>query len=238
MSREKSTLDQIRERFDHDVERFSNLETGQSATIDSPLMLELVSEAASAVTPRATHVLDVGCGAGNYTLKLLERLPGLDVTLVDLSQPMLDRARQRIQERTSGHVETIQGDIRAIDLGTERFDVILAAMVLHHLRADDEWRAVFASFYRSLKPGGSIWIVDHIRHESPAIQEMMTDRWGAYLAGFRGEGYRDQVFAYTEKEDTPHTLGFQIDTLREVGFPSIEVLHKTNLFAAFGAWKD
>jgi tRNA (cmo5U34)-methyltransferase len=32
----KSTVEQIRERFDGDVERFSNLETGQSATIDAP----------------------------------------------------------------------------------------------------------------------------------------------------------------------------------------------------------
>ena len=33
----KSTVDEIRERFDNDVERFSNLATGQSATIDAPL---------------------------------------------------------------------------------------------------------------------------------------------------------------------------------------------------------
>jgi SAM-dependent methyltransferase len=56
----------------------------------------LVTEAAAATTPHARHVLDVGCGAGNYTLKLLERLPGLDATLIDLSQPMLDRARERV----------------------------------------------------------------------------------------------------------------------------------------------
>ncbi len=238
MTGQKSTVDQIRERFDHDVERFSNLETGQSATIDSPLMLELVAEAASVVTPLARHVLDVGCGAGNYTLKLLERLPGLDATLVDLSRPMLDRARQRVQGRTSGHVETIQGDIREVEIGENRFDVILAAMVLHHLRTDEEWRAVFSSFYRSLKPGGSLWIVDHIRHETPAIQAMMTSRWGTYLAAFQGESYRDRVLAYTEQEDTPHTLGFQLDALREAGFRSVEVLHKTNLFAAFGAIKS
>jgi hypothetical protein len=54
----KSTVDQIRERFDGDVERFSNLETGQSATIDAPLSLALIAEAALRVTPRATSLLD------------------------------------------------------------------------------------------------------------------------------------------------------------------------------------
>ena len=42
---DKSTLEEIRARFDADVERFSNLETGQQATIDAPLVLELVSQA-------------------------------------------------------------------------------------------------------------------------------------------------------------------------------------------------
>ena len=45
----KSTVDQILERFDGDVEQFSNLETGQSATIDAPLSLALIAEAASRV---------------------------------------------------------------------------------------------------------------------------------------------------------------------------------------------
>jgi tRNA (cmo5U34)-methyltransferase len=42
----KSTIDEIRERFDKDVERFSNLETGQSATMDAPLAMELITQAA------------------------------------------------------------------------------------------------------------------------------------------------------------------------------------------------
>src|SRR5947209_4788345 len=96
----KSSVEEIRQRFDAEVERFSNLETGQSATVDAPLAMALVAEAAAATTPHARHVLDVGCGAGNYTLKLLERLPDLEVTLVDLSQPMLNRARERVGRAT------------------------------------------------------------------------------------------------------------------------------------------
>ena len=93
----KSTVAEIRARFDADVERFSNLETGQSATMDAPIALELIAEAAAATTPGATRLLDVGCGAGNFSLRVLERLPKLTVTLVDLSQPMLARATARLQ---------------------------------------------------------------------------------------------------------------------------------------------
>src|ERR1051325_5937614 len=93
----KSTPAQIRQRFDNDVERFSNLQTGQSAQIDSPLILELISSSAAATNPNATQLLDAGCGAANYTLKLLQNPPNLNATLIDLSKPMLDRAVERIR---------------------------------------------------------------------------------------------------------------------------------------------
>ena len=92
---EKSTIDEIRERFDKDVERFSNLETGQQATMDAPLVLELVSNVVAEALPDARQVLDLGCGAGNFAIKVLQRLPNMDCHLVDLSAPMLKRARQR-----------------------------------------------------------------------------------------------------------------------------------------------
>jgi tRNA (cmo5U34)-methyltransferase len=233
----KSTVDEIRQRFDVDVERFSNLESGQSATIDSPLAMALIAQAAAETTPHARHVLDVGCGAGNYTLKLLERLPNLDVTLVDLSLPMLTRATKRVKSKTSGQITTIQSDIREVRLLDGQFDIILAASVLHHLRTDSEWRDVFAAFCRALRPGGSLWVFDLIESSIPAVQRITRERYGEYLTLLKDESYRDHVFAYIEKEDTPRPLIFQLDLLRQVGFGQVEVLHKNTCFAAFGAVK-
>jgi tRNA (cmo5U34)-methyltransferase len=243
----KSTIEEIRQRFDNDVERFSNLETGQSATIDSPLALELISQAATAVTPHATHLLDVGCGAGNYTLKLLQSLPNLNVTLVDLSRPMLDRAVERIRPITNGEIVPLQSNIRSLlqhsenltseHLNTACFDIILAASVLHHLRDESEWRDVFSGFYHSLRPGGSLWIFDLVESAIPAVQFLLWKRYGDYLTQLKDDAYRETVYAYVEKEDTPRPLTFQLDLLREVGFSAVEVLHKNTCFAAFGAVK-
>lgn len=234
---EKSTPAEIRARFDADVERFSNLETGQTATMDSQLVLDLVTRAAAAATPGARRLLDVGCGAGNYSLKLLQRLPGLDVTLLDLSRPMLDRALQRVSAATQGAVTTVQLDVRDYDPGPARFDVILAAAVLHHLRAESEWQATFARFFAALRPGGSLWIADLVSHEPPAIQALMWARYGDYLSARQDDAYRDRVFAYVKKEDTPRPLIFQLDLLRAAGFAQVEVLHKNGPFAAFGGVK-
>jgi tRNA (cmo5U34)-methyltransferase len=230
-------MDEIHRRFDNDVERFSNLETGQSTTIDAPLMMDLVIQAAAATTPQATRLLDVGCGAGNFSLKLLEIIPNLDITLVDLSKPMLNRAVERIRAVSKAGITALQGDVRKLAFEPGRFDIILAAVVLHHLREEAEWQSIFTKFHATLKPGGSVWIVDLIMHDNPAVQKLMWERYGRYLTGLRDEAYRDHVFAYIAREDSPRPLLFQLNMLQSVGFEGVEVLHKTNCFAAFGGIK-
>ena len=233
----KASVEEIRERFDRDVERFSNLETGQTATVDATLALDLIARGAAGATPAARAMLDIGCGAGNFTLKVLERLPNLHCTLIDLSANMLARASERVTAATSGRVSAIQNDVRSVDLAEAGFDVIVAAAVLHHLRDESEWQALFRKLYRWLRPGGSLWIFDLVSHEIEAVQRMMWERFGEYLAAFKGEQYRDHVFAYIDHEDSPRPVLFQCQLLREAGFQEIDILHKNTCFAAFGARK-
>src|SRR5258706_9601556 len=111
-----------------------------------------MAQAAAAANPQAKSLLDMGTGAGDYALKVLQHLPRLDVTLLDLSLPMLERAQQRVLEAAAGKVDLLRGGIREVSIGQARFDVIVAAAVLHHLRTDDEWKAAFAWLYQALKP--------------------------------------------------------------------------------------
>lgn len=235
--RNKSTNDEIRERFDIDVERFSNMETGQQSAIDAPLSLELITEAAFMANPTAENLLDIGCGAGNYTLKMLRKLPQLHCTLVDLSRPMLQKANERVKAETKGQVKTIQGDVREVPLPSEHYDIILAGAVLHHLRDDADWRHVFEKIYNSLKQGGSFWAFDLVSHNVPEIHALFWDRYGDYLLENGGAAYKEKVFEYIEKEDSPRSVTFQLDMMKSVGFREVEILHKNASFAAFGGIK-
>ena len=88
----KSTTDEIRDRFDSDVDRFSCLETGQVATVDAPLAMELITLAATQATTPIRTVLDIGCGAGNNTLRLRQQLDrDFDVDLIDSANNPLSR---------------------------------------------------------------------------------------------------------------------------------------------------
>ncbi|MEA1785248.1 class I SAM-dependent methyltransferase [Arenibacter sp. GZD96] len=233
----KSTVQEIEARFDNDVERFSNLEAGQVATIDAKISLELITEASFRLVPNAINLLDVGCGAGNYTLKMLSKIPELNCTLVDLSAPMLDRAYQRVSVETTGAIHVVRGDIRSVSLENNHYDIVLAGAVLHHLRDDQDWEDVFKKIHALLKPGGCFMIADLVTQETPILDTYIWERYGDYLEGINGSAYRENVFDYIHKEDSPRSINFQIDLMRTVGFKSIEILHKNMCFGAFGGIK-
>lgn len=234
---QKSSIKQIEQRFDGDVERFSQIETGQQALPDARLMLDLIAGASAAAVPQARDVLDLGCGAGNYTLRLLQQLPDLNCTLVDLSTPMLDRAVERVTPATSGQISVVKGDLRELDFGCNQFDIIMSGACLHHLRDETEWTMTFEKLHDALRPGGCLWISDLICHTIPAIQKYMWCRYGDYLVELRDEAYRDEVFAYIELEDSPRPLIWQLARLRDAGFDQVEVLHLNTIAAVYGGLK-
>ncbi len=236
--REKSTVDQIRQRFDADVERFSKLETGQMAAMDAAVILEIVTRSAARHVRPGGRLLDLGCGAGNFSLRVLGQVSPLDCVLVDLSQPMLERARQRVKAANSGRVDTIQSDLRQLSFGPATFDIILAGQVLHHLREDSEWESMFARFHEWLRPGGALFVADLVAHDDPAIQELMLGRYAEYLQGLGGAEYRDKVLAYCDEEDSPRSVRYQFDMLGKAGFREFDVLHKNALFAAYYAQRQ
>ena len=234
----KSTIQEIEKRFDNDVERFSNLETGQATTLDASFNMELITDCIASVYPNLNHVLDIGCGAGNYDVKLLQKTTPKSFSLVDLSNPMLIRAKERLAENTSVDIFTFQGDFRSVDLKEAHFDVIIATAVLHHLREDQDWESAFKKLYSLLKPGGSLWIFDLVHQAEDRLQEFIyKNRYGAYLSSLKDDQYRDHVFDYIEKEDSPRPLLFQLDLLKKVGFQSVDVLHKNLCFASYVAFK-
>jgi tRNA (cmo5U34)-methyltransferase len=234
---DKATNEEIRTRFDNDVERFSNLDTGQATTIDSPLTMDLCTEAAKYINPNAKNLLDIGCGAGNYTLKMLSKISNLNCTLNDLSMPMLERAKERVSAQTMGEVTIIQDDMRNLNLPDNHFDIVLASATFHHLRDNADWENVFSKLYKTLKPGGSLWISDLIAHDTKPLNRLFQQRYSDYLDTLGGPEYRQKVLDYVAHEDTPRSVNYQMDLLKKVGFSDVEILHKNSYFAAFGGIK-
>jgi tRNA (cmo5U34)-methyltransferase len=233
----KSTIAEIRDRFDKDVERFSNLDSGQVSTIDAKISLEVVTETARRMRPDAETLLDIGCGAGNFTLMMLSKMNNLNCTLVDLSKPMLDKALERVSLVAKKRAEIIQGDIRDISLTGNHFDIILAGAVLHHLRDDADWEFTFRKLFGVLKPGGCLMISDLITQDTETLNQYIWEKYGDYLENLGGKEYRQTVLDYVSKEDSPRSLNYQFELMKKIGFSHTEILHKNLCFAAYAGIK-
>jgi ubiquinone/menaquinone biosynthesis C-methylase UbiE len=100
---------------------------------------------------RGLTVLDVACGEGFYT-RLLRRRGAARVTGVDLSQGMIDLARNQEAQQHLG-IEYLVGDARKLsDVG--QFDLTVAAYLLNYATGREDLQAMCDGIAHSLKPGG------------------------------------------------------------------------------------
>jgi SAM-dependent methyltransferase len=114
--------------------------------------------ALAALAPaRGEHVLDVGCGCGETALALAERVgPKGSVLGVDLSEPMLARARERAAAAGVRHLELVAADAQTAALGEARFDAAFSRFGVMFFSAPE---LAFANVRKALRPGGRIAFV-------------------------------------------------------------------------------
>src|SRR5215470_20061630 len=80
--------------------------------------------ARSAVAP-GEKVLEVGCGTGAATVPLAEAVGDTgEIVGIDISEPMLAAARQRISRHHQRNVTLLHGDAQVYSFPPERFDLI------------------------------------------------------------------------------------------------------------------
>ena len=232
----KRTVAEIGSYFNGEVERFSDLAKGQASIKDARLMMDLLAETASALVPETHDILDIGCGAGNQTLNLLRVFPDADCILLDISPAMLERARERVGAVT-GKVVSVEGDIRTAELPEAKFDIVVAAAVLHHLRDEDDWKRTFTKLHSLLNPGGILLVSDLICHDNPKIEALFKIRQEIFLREALGDAEAERIMQSIAESDTPSSLEFQFNCLRKTGFREVALLHKNLVFAAYYALK-
>jgi SAM-dependent methyltransferase len=119
------------------------------------------------------QVLDVGCGNGAVALAVSALVkPGGSVTGLDISGPMLVRARQRAETAGIASVSFRKGDAQVYPLPPGSVDVIVSRFGVMFF---DDPVAAFANLHRALKPGGRIAIT--------CWRDLLVNEWLMVPAG-------------------------------------------------------
>jgi toxoflavin synthase len=161
------------------------------------------------------RVMDLACGTGYYSRKLLEWNASY-VLGVDLSSGMIEVANQSLSEsgKHHGSLKFMVGD--ALHLGKIEdelpFDIVIGAWLLNYSSCMEEMTQMFRTISANLKEGGVfVGITPHPTEDVDAFVQMTNDfqmerpgRWGVEVSFYEklksGEGWRTEVVGHGEHE--------------------------------------
>jgi tRNA (cmo5U34)-methyltransferase len=182
----------------------------------------------------AIRVLDLGAGTGLLSACIAETFPHAHLTLVDISEAMLDQARQRFAG------DAARFHFRALDLAQGplwgRYEAVVSALAIHHVNDEGKQR-LFQGVYDVLCDEGVFINADQVLGMTPEIDEEYKAAWLRQVRE-RGVGEGDLAAALERmKEDEMSTLGLQMKYLEEIGFGMVDCWYKNYGFVVYAGRK-
>ena len=137
----------------------------KAETFDSPKNIFLANLVCQAVEKQINvlsdkEILDFGGGTGLLSLPLAEQAKS--VTLVDISEKMLEQARLKAEQQDIKNIQFLEQDLLEKPLKQE-FDLIVVCRVLHHMPDVD---VALSLFHQYLREGGQLLIADFTKIEA------------------------------------------------------------------------
>ncbi|WP_142357984.1 class I SAM-dependent methyltransferase [Streptococcus oralis] len=137
----------------------------KAETFDSPKNIFLANLVCQAVEAQIDFlsdkaILDFGGGTGLLALPLAQQAKS--VTLVDISERMLEQARLKAEQQDIKNIQFLEQDLLVNPL-EQQFDLIVVSRVLHHMSDLD---ATLAMFYHYLRENGQVLIADFVKTDT------------------------------------------------------------------------
>ena len=199
--------------------------------------------------PRHTkQLLELGCGTGELTGKILSRFPDIHIIAVDYSPRMLDFASAKLAQ--AGYAEQVSwiradfGNLANLNAPLAQgagFDVCVSSLAIHHLTAPMKQK-VFEWIGENLQKNGCFWNGDLVLPDLPNLLEVyqkVREEW-AVSQGTTLTNIQDQI-APAEPQGYSHEqqMGYLLDQvamLKTAGFHPVMVPWKYYQLAVFGGY--
>jgi len=183
------------------------------------------------VTNDSPYILDLGAGTGRLTGMLLDKYPGAHVTLIDLSEDMLQKARERFAGNSK--LEYIAADYLNYEYDRS-YCMVVSSLSIHHLTHEDK-QALFRKIRSLLKPGGVFVNADQAAGSSPAFVAEFKRLW---LEAVTATDLKPEDIEASQKRrllDIDATLTDQLQWLRDAGFSEVDSVYRNREFTVFVA---
>jgi|SRR5665647_69952 len=175
----------------------------------------------------APAILDIGAGTGLLSALMLQKFPEANITLLDISENMLDVARRRFSGKPNIFFRA--GDYSRTDLKGP-YDIVCSALSIHHLITEDKHR-LFERIFSALKIGGLFINADQADGETIYFRLKYLDYWNDFLQnGPLNKGEYTEILRRRDTLDRNDKLSEQLQWLHECGFSDVDVVFKNRTF--------
>lgn len=178
-------------------------------------------------------VLDLGAGTGLFSSFILQKYADARLTLIDLSESMLDVAKNRFENMPN--VQYFVGDYTTFDY-PERYDLVISSLSIHHL-SDSEKKDLYRKIYSILNRGGIFVNADQVLGRTDFLESLYKSDWKTYVE-HSGLAPAEINAAYERtKLDKMSTLDEQLRWLADIGFSDVDCMYKYYNFVVMYARK-
>jgi tRNA (cmo5U34)-methyltransferase len=189
-------------------------------------------EVLAALAPADARVLDLGGGTGALSASVLDHLPEVRVTLLDVDPAMVAEARRRLArfgDRATFREGSFLDPLPAAD-------AVVASLALHHVHDLAAKTALYRTIRDALSPGGVLLNLDAAVSEGARLNRLVFDRMAARM-GDHGIGDQEarRHFASWAQEDRYFPLDVELHALHRAGFDEVECIWRRGLSAVICA---
>lgn len=167
------------------------------------------------------EVLDVGCGTGSVAITAARY--GADVTGVDITPALLDRARENTELAGIEDIDWQEGDATALPFEDDRFDVILSSV--GHMYGDPPEQTT-AELLRVTRPGG---YVGFTAWTPTSLFPFMAGILTTYLSSQQLPDFSEPPFAWGDSDVVQDRLGVHVESIafetETVLYPALSPAH-------------
>jgi len=224
------------------------LESERGAVPGTEIQLGVIASIVKRWRDNPANILDLGCGDGILGRFLMTNYPSANGVFVDFSDPMLDAARESLQN-------TINSTILKADFASPNwidkvashkpFDIVISGFAIHH-QPDERKRELYSEIYELLTPGGVFLNLEHVESSTPEVGQLFEEHFVDHLHNYQlksdPDSSREKVAdAFRDRPDKDEDQLAPVETqcrwLREIGFKDVDCFFKLFEIALFGGRK-